>query len=282
MNKKEAFEIINNQRYDIPFEAIEYLYNHPKDEEITKAIVFALENAYNSDVYETRTHYSNAPLWYAIVAENHLDERYIQPIIDLYTDSEDSDWDYLNEQLIYILEKLCKEVGTPAIDRFIAAIDQCFANPEDSEDSAFIYLFNAIDYADHDKHLPKYLKWLEDPNVPWLDALLGQFGESEIHAMKPRLEELKAYYTNNPDSLYKEKYILPEIDCSLDILNGEEERGKPFYEQRKDWKAHYSSAHTTNSFAKPKPKKPIVKKKKIGRNDPCPCGSGKKYKKCCL
>ena len=25
-----------------------------------------------------------------------------------------------------------------------------------------------------------------------------------------------------------------------------------------------------------------AKKKKIGRNDPCPCGSGKKYKKCCL
>lgn len=23
-------------------------------------------------------------------------------------------------------------------------------------------------------------------------------------------------------------------------------------------------------------------KVKIGRNDPCPCGSGKKYKKCCL
>ncbi|MDY0130910.1 MAG: SEC-C metal-binding domain-containing protein, partial [Methanosarcina vacuolata] len=22
--------------------------------------------------------------------------------------------------------------------------------------------------------------------------------------------------------------------------------------------------------------------KKIGRNDPCPCGSGKKYKHCCL
>ena len=25
----------------------------------------------------------------------------------------------------------------------------------------------------------------------------------------------------------------------------------------------------------------IVKEKKIGRNDPCPCGSGKKYKHCC-
>ena len=30
-----------------------------------------------------------------------------------------------------------------------------------------------------------------------------------------------------------------------------------------------------------KSNEPIVKGKKIGRNDPCPCGSGKKYKKCC-
>jgi SWIM/SEC-C metal-binding protein len=28
------------------------------------------------------------------------------------------------------------------------------------------------------------------------------------------------------------------------------------------------------------PPKP-VQSAKIGRNDPCPCGSGKKYKKCC-
>lgn len=27
--------------------------------------------------------------------------------------------------------------------------------------------------------------------------------------------------------------------------------------------------------------KPIINKDKVGRNDPCPCGSGKKYKKCC-
>lgn len=28
-------------------------------------------------------------------------------------------------------------------------------------------------------------------------------------------------------------------------------------------------------------RQPVVKKDKVGRNDPCPCGSGKKYKKCC-
>jgi preprotein translocase subunit SecA len=29
------------------------------------------------------------------------------------------------------------------------------------------------------------------------------------------------------------------------------------------------------------PKTPVKREKKVGRNDPCPCGSGKKYKKCC-
>ncbi len=41
-------------------------------------------------------------------------------------------------------------------------------------------------------------------------------------------------------------------------------------EKRKDIKKEYNKAHT------------VVKGKKIGRNEPCPCGSGKKYKKCCL
>jgi len=31
----------------------------------------------------------------------------------------------------------------------------------------------------------------------------------------------------------------------------------------------------------PPPVEPIKGDKDVGRNDPCPCGSGKKYKKCC-
>ena len=34
---------------------------------------------------------------------------------------------------------------------------------------------------------------------------------------------------------------------------------------------------------KPLPDKAFeMNEEKVGRNDPCPCGSGKKYKKCCL
>jgi hypothetical protein len=32
----------------------------------------------------------------------------------------------------------------------------------------------------------------------------------------------------------------------------------------------------------PPSSQPIINEIKVGRNDPCPCGSGKKYKKCCL
>jgi len=35
------------------------------------------------------------------------------------------------------------------------------------------------------------------------------------------------------------------------------------------------------SITKKKPAKKVQPVTKVGRNDPCPCGSGKKYKKCC-
>ncbi len=52
-------------------------------------------------------------------------------------------------------------------------------------------------------------------------------------------------------------YELPEWDALIDA-----ERRKELYKEQK--------LSTT-----------VVKGKKIGRNDPCPCGSGKKYKQCC-
>ena len=38
---------------------------------------------------------------------------------------------------------------------------------------------------------------------------------------------------------------------------------------------------STNLDGESAPVRRTVKKVKVGRNDPCPCGSGKKYKKCC-
>lgn len=37
----------------------------------------------------------------------------------------------------------------------------------------------------------------------------------------------------------------------------------------------------TNTSEEDVKRQPVVKGEKVGRNDPCPCGSGKKYKQCC-
>lgn len=70
-------------------------------------------------------------------------------------------------------------------------------------------------------------------------------------------EPEKLYY-NMVDCKAEWLYLLPQWD---DILT--EERRKELYKEQK--------ASGT-----------IVKDKKVGRNDPCPCGSGKKYKFCCM
>ncbi|GLC29348.1 preprotein translocase subunit SecA [Clostridium omnivorum] len=41
------------------------------------------------------------------------------------------------------------------------------------------------------------------------------------------------------------------------------------------------AVETATNYDESLPKQPVVKEKKAGRNDPCPCGSGKKYKNCC-
>jgi preprotein translocase subunit SecA len=36
----------------------------------------------------------------------------------------------------------------------------------------------------------------------------------------------------------------------------------------------------TGGSGEPQAKRPVKKEERVGRNDPCPCGSGKKYKQC--
>ena len=47
------------------------------------------------------------------------------------------------------------------------------------------------------------------------------------------------------------------------------------------WNAIFDEEKRKALYLEQKKSGTVVKGKKIGRNDPCPCGSGKKYKKCC-
>ena len=47
------------------------------------------------------------------------------------------------------------------------------------------------------------------------------------------------------------------------------------------WDAIFTEEQRKELYKEQKNSGTVRKEKKVGRNDPCPCGSGKKYKKCC-
>ena len=47
------------------------------------------------------------------------------------------------------------------------------------------------------------------------------------------------------------------------------------------WNDIFTEEHQKELYLEQKRSGTVVKDKKVGRNDPCPCGSGKKYKHCC-
>ena len=49
----------------------------------------------------------------------------------------------------------------------------------------------------------------------------------------------------------------------------------------KEWDAIFDKETQHKLFLEQRKSHTIIKPKKIGRNEPCPCGSGKKYKYCC-
>lgn len=80
--------------------------------------------------------------------------------------------------------------------------------------------------------------------------------------------------------------ITPESD--LDIEIDYEKLYWNMHEAKADWLYNIKewdnviSMERREEIAKQYRTSKIVHNEKIGRNDPCPCGSGKKYKNCCL
>ncbi len=54
-----------------------------------------------------------------------------------------------------------------------------------------------------------------------------------------------------------------------------------FHRKREREQTHRKQLPTEDEPELPPPVKPILGSEKPKRNDPCPCGSGKKYKQCC-
>ncbi|MEG1459308.1 MAG: SEC-C metal-binding domain-containing protein [Acetivibrio sp.] len=85
----------------------------------------------------------------------------------------------------------------------------------------------------------------------------------------------------NPiEEMDKDTIVSLEFDKEKLYYNMVEAKAEWLYELEA-WESLLTPEKRKEIYKKQKKSGTIVKDKKVGRNDPCPCGSGKKYKKCC-
>ena len=87
--------------------------------------------------------------------------------------------------------------------------------------------------------------------------------------------------TPNPiESMTEDTEVSLDIDLEKLYYNMVEAKAEWLYELPQ-WADLLTPDRRKELFLQQKKSGTVVKEKKVGRNDPCPCGSGKKYKKCC-
>lgn len=92
-------------------------------------------------------------------------------------------------------------------------------------------------------------------------------------------ESLKGY-ENPTDTMEEDTLVKLEIDPEKLYYHMVAAKAEWLYELPQ-WDVILSEEKRKELYKKQKASGTIRKDKKVGRNDPCSCGSGKKYKKCC-
>lgn len=277
---KEAFLTIDRQKEGIPFEAIRFLYNHLPSRAIRKKIIYALKHAYDDTYYDAEgDYYLPTPLWYAIIAEKHLSKKLVKQAIKLFTTTND-DWDFLDEQGMCLIGKLAEKYPDFVMKKVLGAIDKLIKK---KLKLPYLFLFDAFFYADAKKYKNWFLKTLQKEDLYWKGAFVNHISDLQIKEALPILKKMlededydsfeKRDIEESIEELEEDKKLFPDIF-------------QPYCKTRGDWEEHYANReqnfYDTENEDNELFKQPPIRIKKIGRNEPCPCGSGKKYKKCCI
>ena len=275
MTKSEAFKILNSNQPGIPFAALDYLYNLPYDGEVEQKVIFHLENAYNDRASMFMDHdLANTALWYAILAEKHGSEKIVPALLKLFTTPDTPDWDFLDEQGLYLVGKLAEDYPR-TIDLFFAAIEEQVGK---KSNAPYLYLYDAVYSANDQQHGARVSALLGLPHTGWRELLAVHAAEAGLLSCRADLEWMIAEHQHHNEVGTPEYQMRMELEYALGILNGENEPSVSYYRQRAPWREHYRQM--TPLFEAETPMLSSVYNN-IGRNDPCPCGSTKKFKNCC-
>lgn len=289
----EALDELDDPSGPIPFEAIEFLRNAQTTQELLERICFVLENAYVDMGFDDEGFCTEAPLWYAVVAEAHLDRSLIKPTVRLLT-STANDWGFMNEQAQHLVCLLAEKYPDDVAKETMKAID---AAMELGIQSPYLYLFDVFQVVDAKKYETWLLACAANPNNTWVAPFAHMLADIRMVSAAKTLEavitRLRSDKHRPKQSFYDESN---DVEEALRLLQGKqkpyESMMQPEYLNRKDWKEHYKQfedrlTDDLDEDASYPQNEPYVAPEKIGRNVPCPCGSTKsdgspkKYKNCC-
>lgn len=159
-----------------------------------------------------------------------------------------------------------------------------------------LYATSALEIIHSDTTVRKCLELLPqdkelDIRDKLADALLSQFADEAIEPVR-EIVQRRAYDPMNSDlmrRLVSVSTVLGVTFPEYPIWKREVEERRAKQERKIKGRRGFSQAPATPAILEEQDDyldrklTPFVREKKeVGRNDPCPCGSGKKYKKCCM
>ena len=238
----EYDDVMNTQRQVIYNERLEVLKGENTHEKILNLIPDIV-----AEIISNTVNIAKEPaLWDREKLNKALEDRVLPPDTEYLTEERLSKWDYEE-----ILKRVIKKVTTVY------------------EEKIAKYKELGIDFADIERFV-----LLKNVDNKWIDHI------DAMDTLKRGIS-LRGYAHENPINAYKkeglemfENMIYNIQNDTVNLLLKGEVRGLP--QQRQAPKDLTEGGGNVEEQPKT-----IVKGKKIGRNEPCPCGSGLKYKNCC-
>ena len=187
----------------------------------------------------------------------------------------DDDSDFMNEECTHALTK----IGGAAVEAIAKGFHEAPSHYR-------LYASSALQDMRGESVVAKSLELLKgkgdwDMQAKFIGTAVANFDPEGLRAAKDfgidDLPELRR-------GLIATAVLTGEDFPDLERLREEERERQADRLRRQEWllNAFQPAAKPVEAFAEEPVAQPIKADQKVGRNDPCPCGSGKKYKKCCL
>ncbi len=120
-----------------------------------------------------------------------------------------------------------------------------------------------------------------------MDELRRGIGLRAIGQKDPLIEYQFESFALFQTMLVQIREGITEFALKVSVVTGEKEKSRTRWVESRDALdipevlGYSDDMDNPGATATAQKTQPIVNAKKVGRNDPCPCGSGKKYKQCC-